>query len=111
MLSELGERAKQVQPLFISVDPQRDSPEVLRDYLRYFHTSLIGLTGSKEELKHVAEQYQAFFKYIGDTRDPYYLVDHTASLYVIDASGVVVRIIPYGMPYAEILHTARELLG
>ena len=111
VLSELGERAKQVQPLFISVDPQRDSPEVLGAYLRYFHASLIGLTGSKEDLKRVAEQYQAFFKYAGDTRDTHYLVDHTASLYVIDASGVVARIIPYGMPYTEILHTVRQLLG
>ena len=58
-LRELGDLAGRVQPLFISVDPERDTQAVLRRYMRYFHSSILGLTGRPEEIEAVARQYRA----------------------------------------------------
>ena len=78
----------QVQPLFISVDPERDTPEQLQGYVTYFHPRFIGLTGSLDELKAVARQYGAFFA--KDTRTETaagYLVAHSGYVYLLDGEG------------------------
>ncbi len=86
-----SEREK-VQVIFISVDPERDTPEVAQRYAEYFDPGFIGLTGSHEELRKITKTYFAFYRKVGEGKD--YLVDHTAYIYLIDTEGVLKLIYP-----------------
>lgn len=110
ILQNLGERAASVQPLFISVDPQRDTPDVLKVYVGYFHPSLIGLTGQPAVLDDISRRYRTSYGYSGDTGSANYVVDHSTSLYVIDGQGQLTSIIPYGTPTDIILDSLDRLL-
>jgi len=77
-----SERDK-VQPLFISVDPERDTPEVLKNYVSFFYPTFVGLTGSPEDIKNVAKEYKAYYKKVEGQSAAGYLVDHSATIYVI----------------------------
>ncbi len=82
---EIGEPGDRIQFLFITVDPDRDTPERLGRYLGSFHPSFLGLTGSEEEVREVANGFGAFFARSGEGEQ--YTVDHTARTFVIDPSG------------------------
>jgi protein SCO1 len=79
----LEEMGHVVQPVFISVDPGRDTPEVLKEWTEYIHPRLIGLTGTPEEIAAVAKTYKTYFKVPEDKADPYYLVDHMTQTYLM----------------------------
>ncbi len=79
----LEEMGHVVQPVFISVDPDRDTPEVLREWTDYIHPRMLGLTGTPEEIAAVAKQYRTFYRVPEDTSDPYYLVDHMTQTYLM----------------------------
>lgn len=88
------ERAAKVQPLFVSVDPQRDTPEVLTEFTNAFHPRLIGMTGSKEQLDEVVKDFAAFYR-IGDVSEGGgYLVDHTNITYLFGPEGEPIAILP-----------------
>lgn len=97
-LNSIGKAAEQVDPLFISVDPDRDTPEKMRQYTRYFHPNLIGLTGSEAEIADIAKRYHARFEFVGKGETPNYTIDHTANLYVIDRKGKLMAVLPHGLP-------------
>ncbi len=111
VLGQLGDNAIHVQPIFISVDPQRDTPEVLNNYLKYFGNNFIGLTGASEKIDEVVEQFQAFYTYEGNTATGHYTVDHTSNLYIINPTGEVTNIIPYGLPPEPITNAIEKLLA
>lgn len=73
--------------LFISVDPQRDTPEILAGFVAYFHPGLIGATGSPEEIGRLAHQLGIFYARAEDGGDGDYLIDHSASLLLFDPNG------------------------
>lgn len=78
----------QTQVVFISVDPERDTPEILHDYVPFFDPSFIGLTGSNEEIAQVAKDYGVFYeKHALDNDSGDYTVDHSSAVYLIDAEG------------------------
>ena len=110
VLRQLGHKARQVQPLFITVDPKRDTPDTLRQYLQYFGDRFIGLTGPVEEIDKVVNQFSGFYSYDGNIAGGFYSVDHTSNLYIIDTEGDVASIIPYGTPVQAILKNVEELL-
>jgi cytochrome oxidase Cu insertion factor (SCO1/SenC/PrrC family) len=71
-------------PVFITCDPARDTPQVLREYLREFHPDIIGLTGTYEQVKHVCKQYRVYFSTPKDvTPGEDYLVDHSIYFYLM----------------------------
>ena len=111
VLEQLGNDAKHVQPLFVSVDPQRDTPAVLQNYLKYFSSSFIGLTGPIEEIDDVVKQFKGFYSYTGDASTGTYSVDHTSNIYLIDPKGVVTTIIPYGIPPNAITSIIEKILA
>lgn len=84
-LDQMGTDATRVTPLFISVDPGRDTPEAMRDYVSSFHPGIIGLTGSEEQVDHVAKSYGVYYAKSAATADDpdNYLVDHTSITYLI----------------------------
>jgi protein SCO1/2 len=92
-LDALGPAADGVQPIFITVDPERDS-KVLAEYVRAFHKSLVGLTGSPEEIRKVANAYKAFYAKTPSTRDGDYAIDHTGVIYLMGRSGEYLGFMP-----------------
>lgn len=97
-----------VQVVFVSVDPSRDSPQHLNGYLAYFDERYIGVTGSWSDLKRIARQWNARFNTPEKPVNKGYFVDHSADVYVIERGGKVHGIVPYGLP-AE--HLANVLQG
>jgi cytochrome oxidase Cu insertion factor (SCO1/SenC/PrrC family) len=85
-LDALGPAADGVQPIFITVDPERDTKQ-LAEYVGAFHKSLIGLTGSPEEVRTVANAYKAFYAKVPGTRDGDYAIDHTGVIYLMGRGG------------------------
>lgn len=79
----LEEMGHVVQPVFISVDPRRDTPEVLKEWTDYIHPRMLGLTGTPEEIATVAKEYRTYYKVPDDTSDPYYIVDHMTQTYLM----------------------------
>lgn len=90
-LDLLGAQAAKVTPIFITVDPARDTPEALRDYVANFHPRLVALTGSAEAIGAVAKAYRVYYaKATGESApaDPAaYLMDHTAIVYLMGPDG------------------------
>ncbi|MFD2114050.1 SCO family protein [Thiorhodococcus fuscus] len=109
-LRQLGDQADRVQGIFVSLDPDRDTPEKLRDYVGYFDARLIGLTGTAKELKEVADRYHVRYAFVGKGTREHYSLDHSASIYILDTEGRVARLVPYGLPPEEIVETVRGLL-
>lgn len=86
-LDRLGGAAAGFQPLFITVDPERDTIDVLARYLEAFHPSVIGLTGTLEEVEVAAKAFRAQFKKAPSSSALGYTMDHTATIYVLDSDG------------------------
>ena len=111
VIEKLGKRMDQVQPLFITVDPKRDTPEQMKTYLSFFHPNFIGLTGTKEEILEVAENYgSAFMKNPTMDSEFSYLMIHTGYVYLIDQSGHVRAIYPKNTEVKQIVHDIYGLL-
>lgn len=91
-------KAAKVEPIFISVDPARDTPEHLAEYVSYFHPRLVGLTGSEQQVKEAARAYRVFYR-LGqpESDDPLdYLVDHTSIIYLVGPDGQLVTHFSHG---------------
>lgn len=102
MLKTLGaDRADDMQVVMVSVDPERDTPEQLAEYLGYFDPTFIGMTGTVEEIQPVASQFGIFFERAEGSENTNYLVDHTSAVTVIDPEGYVRMIFTYGITGAD----------
>lgn len=109
-LKELGREADKLKVLFISVDPTRDTPEFLASYLESFDQRILGLTGGEQEIDSVGKSYRAYWRKI-PTQDGDYTMDHTASVYLMDAQGKFVGTISYGEDHASRMEKLRRLLA
>ncbi len=88
-------RAARVQPIFISVDPARDTPEAMRAYVANFHPRLIGLTGSEQEVADVARAYGVYFNRGTPNEQGAYLVDHSRIVVLYGPEGEPIAIVPH----------------
>ena len=88
-LDMLGEKAKEIQPLFVSVDPGRDTPEHLKEYVTYFHPSMIGLTGTPEQIAAIAKEYRVYYAKVQEEggEPGEYLMDHSSITYLMGRDG------------------------
>ncbi len=99
---------KKIQPIFISVDPERDTPAVLKQYVSAFHPRLIGLTGSPEEIAAVAKKYLIIYDIRKDDGASEYLVDHSRQAYLFGPEGEPLALLPYdGTPQDVAAEIAR----
>lgn len=97
-LKLIGDKAEKVQPILISIDPERDTPEVLKPYVKAFGPNLIGLTGTPEQIAQVAKEYRVYYgKSPSATPDGPYLVDHSAFTYLIAPDGRFLRFFDHNM--------------
>ena len=94
-LDEMGPAAERVQPLFITIDPERDTADHLAEYMSYFHPRFIGLTGSREEIAAVADAYHVWYEKV-DGDSPDYAMDHTSIMYLMGPDGDFVRHFSFG---------------
>lgn len=85
-LEELGPLADRIKVLFVSVDPDRDTPETMKDYLSAFDPRIVGLSGTPEEIAAVAKDFRVYYRKVPTEGDDY-TMDHTASVYLMDAKG------------------------
>lgn len=110
-LEMMGAKAEQVQVMMISVDPERDTPAAMSEYMRHFNPTFIGLTGSQEQIALTAAPYGIYYeKNSSGESAGGYLVNHTASLMVIDRDGHLKLILPYGTTAADMAADFQELL-
>jgi len=109
---KLGSDAKRVKTLYISVDPQRDTPAVLKEDLGSFELDALGLTGSKEEIDKVVKLYGASYEII-PTPDSAakYTVAHSTTLYALDPEGRTRRLFSYDATVEEIVNGLRAILA
>jgi protein SCO1/2 len=107
----LGDEAARVAVVFVTVDPARDSPAVLREYLAHFSAKVIGLTGTDAQIAQVAQQFGAGYE-VGEPRpDGTYLVSHSTRLYGIDPDGRTRLLFRYEAAADEILAGVRDMLA
>lgn len=105
----LGDQASRVQVLMISVDPERDTPEVLRAYVSGFNPDFLGLTGTPEQIKQVAGSFKAYYaKAPGSGTN--YNMDHSSSFYLMDTKGESRVLIANNAGAENIAHDIRKLL-
>ena len=87
-LDKLGDNKRQVVPLFISLDPERDTPAIVKQYVTNFGDTLIGLTGSPEQVKHAADSYRVYYSKVAQEGSASgYLIDHSGFIYLMDTKG------------------------
>ena len=111
VMDSLGESdAAAVQTLFISVDPDRDTPEKTHQYASYFHPSFIGLSGTPEEIALVAQKFKAFYGKIEVESEMGYTVGHTGSTYLLGPDGTVRTLISHDSTADEFVSAVRVIL-
>jgi protein SCO1/2 len=102
-LDELGDKAKDMSALFITVDPERDTPEVIGKYVASFHKSIVGLSGSPEDIAAVTKAYRVYAKKVPDETNPgEYNVDHSSFMYLMDGNGEYLRHFPHSVDAKEL---------
>jgi len=101
-MERLGAKARQVVPIFITVDPERDTVEQMSAYVANFHPQLVGLTGTLEEITDAARAYRVYFaKVEDDSSGDGYSVDHTSIIYLMGRTGAYVAHFRHGMTSEE----------
>lgn len=110
VMDQLGEESKRVQVLFISVDPARDTPELLGQYVPSFHPDFLGLTGTAEEVAATAKEFRVFYQQRPGATPTTYTVDHSSGSYVFDASGKLRLYLRHGEQPDRITADLRRLL-
>jgi protein SCO1/2 len=107
---ELGEEAEHVQVVYVTVDPDRDTPEKVQEYVSLFNPSFIGLSGTLNELEPVWKEYGVFRQIEETDSENGYLVSHTARVYLIDQNGNLRLSYAFGTPTDDILHDVNLVL-
>ena len=111
-LDRLGEeKAENVKVVFVTVDPERDTPERVQEYVDHFDQEFVGLSGSEQELAQVWNGYGVFRQKVEGTSAAGYLVDHTARVTVIDQDGNLRVSYPFDAPVENIVHDLKILLN
>ena len=114
----LGANADQVTPLFITIDPDRDTPAVLKEFLQAFDKRIVGLTGNAEQVKQVADSYKVYYTKAQSEqaknplviKEPDYTLDHSGYVYMMGKDGKFLRIFPYNVPEQELAHAVETAL-
>ena len=110
LMQALGADARRVQVLFVTVDPERDTPERLRQFLPWFHPDFLGLVGSPEETRATLAEFRAFAARQAVSGEMGYVMDHSAGMYVFDPAGQLRLFVSESLPQEALLADLRLLL-
>ena len=106
------EELARVAMIFVSVDPKRDTPARLKEYVNFFHPAIVGVTGAPEEIAAIAKRYGVFYaEQKVETAGDGYVVDHSADTYVISTAGQLVGKIAHATPPDQVVETIRKYLN
>jgi cytochrome oxidase Cu insertion factor (SCO1/SenC/PrrC family) len=107
----LGERGERVVPVFVTIDPERDTVERVADYVGQFHGRMAGLTGTRQEIQAVAKAYRVYFEKVGDeSSSDDYAMDHTSVIYLMDGNGEYAAHFSFNAGAEEIARRTGEIL-
>ena len=109
-MKQLGSDARDVQVVFVTVDPKRDTPELLRQYVPAFHPDFLGLYGDAAATTKVTKDFHVYAHERADKSGDGYTIDHSAQVYVLDRQGRVRLLLAPGTPPASIVSDLRVLL-
>jgi protein SCO1/2 len=109
-LDKLGPAANAVQPLFITVDPEKDTPQQLKNYVGLIHPRLIGLTGSPKQLREVAKAFRVYYAKTEPTRKDSG-IDHFGLVFLLDEAGRYIGFLPPGTGADRMVEIIRPHLG
>lgn len=108
-LEQLGESGADIQPIFVSVDPARDTPDVMKAYVENFGPRFVGLTGSPEQVAAMAKTYKVFFEKRENKAAPdTYLMDHSSIIYLMGVDGKYLRHFSYTVDAAKLAEGIAE---
>ena len=107
-LADLGDAGKDLKFYFVTLDPERDTPEKLKDYLENFSPRLIGLTGTPEEIDAAAKNFSVYYKKVPTSGG--YTLDHTALVFLIDAQGRWRGVLDYNLSRSAAVEKLRALV-
>ncbi|WDZ95524.1 SCO family protein [Herbaspirillum sp. WKF16] len=111
VMKELGPDADRVQVLFVSVDPERDTQEILAQYVPAFDKRFLGLRGSLEQTEKVAKEFKVFYQKVPGKQAGSYTMDHTAGSYVFDPAGHIRLFVKHGQGPQTLAHDIKLLLS
>ena len=94
-LEQMGPAADKIQPVFVTIDPQRDTPDVMKSYVENFSPRLVGLTGTPEEIAAMAKTFRVFYGKAGQAESPDYLMDHSSIVYLMAPDGRFIKHFTY----------------
>ncbi len=109
-LDMIGNQASKVQPIFISVDPARDTPDQLKSYAANFHPGILYLTGAPDTLKKVESEYHIYVAKVPQAGSDDYLIDHSSIVYVMGTNGRYLAAMPAGLPPKVMAATLQRYL-
>jgi len=108
-LSELGPLAAKIQPIFITVDPSRDKPKVLTEYLKSFDPRIVGLYGDGDQTEAAAKEFHVYYR-LRSLGNGQYTVDHSGFLYVLDPKGKFVKLLTADLPGHQMAAELRKAI-
>lgn len=111
VMKELGPQADKVQVLFVTVDPARDTPQILSQYVPAFDKRFLGLYGDEAATAKVAKEFKVFFQKVPGKTPGSYTMDHTAGSYVFDPQGHIRLFVKHGQGAEPIVHDLKLLLS
>lgn len=106
----LGDRAADVQVIMITVDPERDTPAILTEYVTLFHPDFIGLSGTAEQLHKTAQSFKAFYVKTPSLQANQYGIDHSSAFYLFDSTGSIRSLLNSDASPEDLAHDLRLLL-
>ncbi|MCE7530548.1 SCO family protein [Polynucleobacter sp. IMCC 29146] len=110
LLKRLGKDSAQVQTIFITLDPARDTPELMGKYVQHFDKRILGLRGTEQQTKQVATQYKTFYEKVSLNGNQY-VIDHTAFIYILNRAGKYLAFFPPGTSPERMEVMVREALA
>ena len=99
-----------MQPIFVTLDPRRDTPAMLKEYVAHFHPRFVALRGSEEKTRRVALRYKVFYEKVPRPGGKGYFIDHAAFTFLLDREGKFAGLFPPGTPPERMTVMVRDLL-
>ncbi|WP_333822263.1 SCO family protein [Pinisolibacter sp.] len=109
-LDLLGPFGEKLTPIFVTVDPDRDKPEVMAGYVTFFHPRLVGVTPTTDELQQMAKAWRVKYAKVDVGEGRPYLMDHTAAIFIVDPDGNVVGRLSHNLAAARMAEKIRSVL-
>jgi len=111
ILKQLGTDAGRLQPIFVTVDPERDTGKVLKIYTEFFDPRILGLTGSPALVRRAADNFKIRYAKVREPGSENYAVDHSAGMILLGPDGLFVRKFGFGAPVERIVDELRQILA